>query len=377
VARNGTVYATGGSDCGLLVITSSGILERADTQLCSASGAALGASGALYVSANSGVYRVLPSGETTEIASSAYPLQKAPPGVPTGVGFSPADLALQGNGDLDIYSNGPRAIWQLTPSGKLTEVGIEYADGMASAPDGSVLVAGHGGSIDRVGTSGVSTVLDTLSAKITGYGVPGMRGGFQPNGIAVAPSGAIFVDTFSGNGWTDATSVAEFPPRGHPFQISITTSVLDALPGPDAPGFPLSFYPASSRARGSDLAACPSIAGLQGFNATAIAQARQVAAQYNAYTSSFWGDLHNSDRSWWPGVVHDWTSDYDNDTHTVEAAWPASQDTFAPVVASACGSAIVRDSEVVVEGPSAYSWQVTHLFFLERGGHPLVYFQAS
>ena len=376
VAKDGTVYATGGNDCGLLVITPSGILERADTQLCNASGVALSASGTLYVSANSGVYRVSPSG-ITEIASSANPSQKVPTGVPTAVGFSPADLALEGSGDLDIYSNGPRAIWRLTPSGKLTNLGIEYADGMASAPDGSVLVAGHGGSIDRVTATAITSVTDLLSTKIAGYGVPGMRGGFQPNGIAVAPSGAIFVDTFSGNGWTDATSVAEFPTHGRPFQIPLTTPVLDTLPGSDAPGFPSPLYPASTHARGSDLAACPSTAGLKPFDAAGIAQARQVAAQYNAYTSSFWGDLHNSDRSWWSGVVYDWTSDYDNDTHTVGQAWPASLDTFAPAVAHACGEALVRDSEVVVETPSAYSWQVTHLFFLDRDGHPLVYFQAS
>jgi hypothetical protein len=377
VAKDGTVYATGGNDCGLLVIEPSGTLERAETQLCDASGVAVAASGTLYLSASESVYRVSASGAVTEIARSADSPQKVPAGVPTATGFSPADLALQGDGDLDIYSNGPRAIWRLTSTGKLTNIGIEYSDGMASAPDGSVLVAGHGGSIDRVGATTITSVADLLSTKIAGYGVPDMRGGFQPNGIAVAPSGAIFVDTFSGNGWTDATSVAELPPHGRPFQLSITTPALETLPGTDAPGFPSSVFPASIHAQGSDLAACPSTAGLEPFNAAAIAQTRKIAAQYNAYSSSFWGDLHNSDRSWWSGVVYDWTSNYDNDTHTVGQDWPATSDTFAPVVSHACGEALVRDSEVVVETPSSYSWQVTHLFFVDRDGHPLVYFQAS
>lgn len=378
VAANGTVYATGGSACGLLEITPAGILERMLTELCNTSGVALGSTGALFVSGNDAVYRYQ-SGALTKIASSRLPGRGAgPAGVPSAVGFSPADLALAGNGDLVVYSNGaPRSIWRLSPSGELSDLGIAYADGMATAPDGTVLIAGHGGSIERVTSSGITSELDLLSTKIIGYGVPGTRGGFQPDGIAVARSGAIFVDTFSGNGWTVTTLVAEIPPSGQPFQLRITTPVLDTLPPGNAVGFPSTLYPPAVPAKGSDLSACPSQSGLQPFGAAAVLAARRVAAEFNAYTSSFWGDLHSSDRSWWQGVVEDWTGEYDNDTHTVERAGPASADTFAPAVAAACGARLVRESEVVVEGPSAYSFQVTHLFFLDRHGHPLVYFQAT
>jgi sugar lactone lactonase YvrE len=379
VAHDGTVYITGGNACGLLVVTPSGRLERSLTSLCGLSGVAISASGALYVANGGAVFRAAVAGAPVELARNSYPPPTtASAGVPAAVGFSPALLAFQGNGDLDIYSGGPRAIWRLTPKGKLTDVGIEYADGMVTAPDGSVLVAGHGGSIDRVSANRIVTDLDLLSAKIVGYGVPGMRGGFQPDGIAVAPDGTVFVDTFSGNGWTDATSVAEIPRGGQPHQITINTPVLGTLPGADAPGFAASVYPAPVAARGGGLVSCPSLEGLQPFGSAALAAAKRVAAQFNAYTSSFWGDLHSSDRSWWQSVFGEWTGGaYDNDTHTVESEAPATADTFAPAVAAACGPALVRDSEVVVEGPSAYSFQVTHLFMLDRDGHPLVYFQAA
>jgi hypothetical protein len=379
VAKDGTVYITGGSVCGLLVVTPAGRLDRSLTSLCGLSGVAISASGALYVATGGAVFRASVPGTPVELARNSYPPPtRASAGVPAAVGFSPALLAFQSNGDLDIYSDGPRAIWRLTPEGKLTDVGIEYADGMVTAPDGSVLVAGHGGRIDRVTASKIVSDIDLLSARIAGYGVPGMRGGFQTDGIAVAPDGTIFVDTFSGNGWTDATSVAEIPRRGQPHQIAINTPVLSTLPGANAPGFVASVYPAPVVASGSDLTSCPSPEGLRSFSPAAVAAAKRVAAQFNAYTSSFWGDLHSSDRSWWQSVFGEWTGGaYDNDTHTVESEGPAAADTFAPVVVTACGEALVAESEVVVEGPSAYSFQVTHLFMLDRDGHPLVYFQAS
>jgi hypothetical protein len=378
VAHGGTVYITGGSACGLLVVLPSGRLERTLTSLCGLSGVAISASGVLYVATGSAVFRASVPGTPVELARNSYPPPtRASAGVPAAAGFSPALLAFQGNGDLDIYSGGPRALWRLIPKGKLTDVGIEYADGMVTAPDGSVLVAGHGGRIDRVTANRIVTDLNLLSAKIVGYGVPGMHGGFQPDGIAVAPDGTIFVDTFSGNGWTDATSLAEIPRGGRSHQIAIDTPVLSTLPRASAPGFAATVYPAPVEARGRDLGSCPSPEGLQSFDPAAVAAAKRLAAQFNAYTSSFWGDLHSSDRSWWTSIFGEWTGGaYDNDTHTVESEGPATADTFAPVVAAACGEALVRDSEVVVEGPSAYSFQVTHLFMLDRDGHPLVYFQA-
>ena len=41
------------------------------------------------------------------------------------------------------------------------------------------------------------------------------------------------------------------------------------------------------------------------------------------------------------------------------------------------GQELVGDSLVIVVGPSPYSDQVSHLYFVDPLGHPLVYFQAT
>ena len=107
-----------------------------------------------------------------------------------------------------------------------------------------------------------------------------------------------------------------------------------------------------------------------------MTKALVVASRFNAFVSSFYGDLRSTDRAWWPSVFHDWVSNsYDNDTHTVVSHGPAADDLFSAAVARACGGLLVRDSIVVVVGPSGYSSQVSHLYFLNRRGEPLIYFQ--
>lgn len=56
--------------------------------------------------------------------------------------------------------------------------------------------------------------------------------------------------------------------------------------------------------------------------------------------------------------------------------WAATACLIA-VVPSVPGTALVDESLVVDVGPSDYSSQVSHLYFLDRLGHPLVYFQYS
>ena len=117
-----------------------------------------------------------------------------------------------------------------------------------------------------------------------------------------------------------------------------------------------------------DLSACPASQGLRAFNASSTAAARRVSAQFNAFTSSFYGDLRSSDRSWWEGLFGTWSgAGYDLDTHTVVSVGPASRDTFSAAVARACGERIVQGSVVVVVGPSGL-FQVSHLYFLDRNG---------
>jgi len=77
-------------------------------------------------------------------------------------------------------------------------------------------------------------------------------------------------------------------------------------------------------------------------------------------------------------VFAEWVGDgYDRDNHTVLSVQPASRDTFAAAVERACSEKLLHDSLVIDVGPSAYSFQLSHLYFLDRRGHPLVYFQAT
>jgi hypothetical protein len=46
-------------------------------------------------------------------------------------------------------------------------------------------------------------------------------------------------------------------------------------------------------------------------------------------------------------------------------------------VRRACGATLVRHSLVVVVGRSDYSDQVSHLYFLDRDGHALLYRQHT
>jgi streptogramin lyase len=39
--------------------------------------------------------------------------------------------------------------------------------------------------------------------------------GFSPNGIAVAPNGTVYLDTFYGNGYADRSALVAIAPGGH------------------------------------------------------------------------------------------------------------------------------------------------------------------
>ena len=335
--------------------------------------------GTLYIATSSAILKLSPSGVLSTFAKGGPPTG-VDVGTPSGpMAFSPQDIAFDGAGNLDVFSSSPKEMFQVSPTGAIRLLGEAYTEQMATAPDGDVLTAGHGESIGRITTSGtMGRYLKLLGLEIHGLWSPGDQPGIEPSGIAVTPSGAIYLDSFEGNGWSGGTSLVRVTLEGTLEALPIRTPLLDTLPRLRSPGFPSSLYPPPSAARGRDLRSCPDPEGLEPFDARAIAAARASARKFNAYTSSFYGDLQSSDRSWWKDVFAEWIGyAYDRDTHTVVSAQPASRDTFAAAVAHACGTKLVHDSVVIDVGPSAYSFQVSHLYYLDRRGRPLVYFQAS
>jgi hypothetical protein len=92
------------------------------------------------------------------------------------------------------------------------------------------------------------------------------------------------------------------------------------------------------------------------------------------WNTGFSYDLHASDRAWWPGVVTQFADGGLQGRMSLASIGPASRDLYAQSVAAACGRQLVNDTLVIVMGPSPYSQGVQHLYVLDRGGTPLVYF---
>jgi len=56
---------------------------------------------------------------------------------------------------------------------------------------------------------------------------------------------------------------------------------------------------------------------------------------------------------------------------------PASADPYSGAVARRFGGPLVRDSLAIVVGRGVYSDQVSHMFFLDRNGRALLYWQHT
>jgi hypothetical protein len=168
----------------------------------------------------------------------------------------------------------------------------------------------------------------------------------------------------------------ELRPTGRAQLLPIASPPTATLPAVGAAGFPRSLYPPARTARpGAEPAACPSSESLRAFTRAARATAVREAATID---TDFQLGLRASDRAWWPGLYADWIDGgYEPGRHDVLATEPAAKDVYSPAVATACGTALLRRSIVVVVGPSAYSRQVSHLYFLDRAGRPLLYWQHT
>jgi len=184
------------------------------------------------------------------------------------------------------------------------------------------------------------------------------------------------MSTVVGNGYSDQTALAEIAPDGSARLLAITTPVTATLPSLGAPGFAASLYPAPTPAPpGSDPTGCPASTGLHGFDASARKEAINTAEEID---TGFHQGLLNSDRAWWPGFYTDQIDGlYEGGRHAVVSVRPAAEDVYAPAVIDACGARLIQRSIAIVIGPSGYSDQVSHLYFLDRDGHALLYWQHT
>ncbi len=364
VAADGTITTVAGD--GTLGLDSTGVDGLPATSVpLNPLGLAVSPEGILYVASDSAIIEVSPEGFVSTLVAGGPPagVDVNAGGTPTA--FYPTAMAFDGQGDLLVFSFSPKELFSVNPaSGQVTLIGQNYANALAPAPDGSVLVAEHGGPPERV--SGTTTTELPLTDPLRGRKYP-----LVADGIAETANGTVYVDTDPGDGFNQQVDLYEV--TGDTVQpVPVTTPELGSLPAPGAPGFSASVFPLSTPAHGTDaaLTSCPSQVGVVPFTPAAEATARLMLGLWN---TDFSYDLHASDRSFWPQLI----ATYVGGRQTVGPASPAAGTLYAPAIAAACGQQLVRDSVTVVMEASEYSFALEHLYLLDRDGTPLVYFSAS
>jgi hypothetical protein len=249
----------------------------------------------------------------------------------------PQELAVAPNGDLLIVDPQRDQVFRRTADGDLRlvagtgaagfagdggpAVAAEFNDpeGIVAAPDGTIYVADAGN--DRVRTIAVDGTINTVVAHLP-----------QPTGLALAADGTLYV--------ADGNAVVTISPSG-----TVRTFVTG---------------------KGT---------GLQNFDTNARAAATTAAKQLD---TDFYGGLRVSDRAWWPGYYTDQIDNsYQTGHHAVIQVRPAASDIYAPAVRRACGAALLDRSLEITIGRSAYSFQISHLYFVDRNGHALLYWQHT
>jgi hypothetical protein len=338
--------------------------------VCPVNAFAASPTGALYLTTSSQVERVSPSDHLVWVAGSSRSSDFEPTH-PTrsNVALEPDALAFNRVGDLFISSFVFKLVYELTPTGKLTDLGQSYAGQLTPDPSGQMLVGTHGGFIQEITPGGIKPFYNVIPR---GAGINwGRDQGFQEDGIAATRTGTIYVDNSQGNGYGDGSVLVRIGPTKHASLAPIRTPVAATLPKVGAPGFPASTYPAARPSRAAALASCPSDNGLEPFNTAGITQARKIARTYLA--SQFASDMAVTDRSWWTAAFNKVADGDIAGRNTITGEAPASKSPVANSLAQACGQKLVNDTITVTIGKTPYSNFTGTLYLLDRNGHPLVY----
>jgi hypothetical protein len=348
VTPDGAIYIGGAGR--IHVLEPSGALRTLAPRFRQIRSLAVARNGTLYVGASQSVVALQDGRERTVVRGVGRFDQMIVGGRRFG-GFSPDSLAVGGNGDLYVYSSSTKQIFEVAPSGKPIRFWQTYAHGLAEAPDGSIVIGTQEGTLQRIRGGKLSTIVEL--AERQPFGFP-----FQEDGVAVGANGAIYTDTDVGNGYANQSALAEIEPNGGA-RLLRTTTPLGAT------------FPAGYRA-----SACPSTAGVQPFDRAARAAAMKTARWIDMYR--FDRALKATDPSWWSGYYTDQIDGlYEGSWHRIYVVQPASADPYSGAVAQRCGSTLLSDSLAIVVGPGVYSDQVSHMFFLDRGGRALLYWQHT
>ena len=176
-----------------------------------------GPGGSLYVATNEQVLRLNPNGTFTTVLGENFNDYAGLYGIGGPAVDASADgpegLAFDSSGNLYVFGSNTKAILMVDPQGIVHYLGSLYPrgpSGLVTSPDGSVLAMDEL-AVDKLSPQGFQTLVDfPTTAKVSYLGVTG----FSPNGIAVGSDGAIYLDTFYGNGYADKSALVMIPGEG-------------------------------------------------------------------------------------------------------------------------------------------------------------------
>jgi hypothetical protein len=147
--------------------------------------------------------------------------------------------------------------------------------------------------------------------------------------------------------------------------------------------FPGAGYPQPIKARaGGALAACPNPTGLERFDSATSQLAARIARNYAQAPLAV--DRRDSDRSWWPQLEDLQRAAKPRPGTAGDVVYgsgePLAKSAYSVIVRFSCGEALVTKSLSVAIGPRRThppycSACVSSLFFVDRSGHALVYYE--
>jgi sugar lactone lactonase YvrE len=170
----------------------------------------LTANGTLYIAASDQILKLTDGGPLQVVAgrpgTDGAPLAGA---LATRTSADdPSGMAFDRAGDLFVFGSGTKNLYMIDRSGRVKlPIGLagfypRGPAGLVTAPSGAV-VAMDTEQIVQVSGRGIRA-LDTLPVNLL------------PDGIAIASSGTIYIDTWLGNGWSTQTALAKLSASGPP-----------------------------------------------------------------------------------------------------------------------------------------------------------------
>ncbi len=177
-----------------------------------------GSDALMYVTTGQEVLRLDPDGTFTRVlGENTNPEYAGLYGIGGPAVDASADdasgLAFDSAGNLYVFGFASKGILMVDRQGIVHLLGTLYPrgpSGLVTAPDGSV-VAMDELAVVGLSPQGIKTLVSfPTTAKVSYLGITG----FSPNGIAMAPGGTIYLDTFDGNGYADKSALIMIPPQG-------------------------------------------------------------------------------------------------------------------------------------------------------------------